>query len=579
MVVTKLVTLMKQCSTVKQAKQIHAHILINGFTFLQPLLIHHMLLWDVPNYRTVAHYAYSMLHYLHNPDSFSWGCVIRFFSQKGLFTEAVSLYVEMCRMRLYPTSHAISSALKSCARIQNLLGGVSIHGQVHVFGFHTCVYVQTALLDLYSKMGDMVTATHVFDEMAERNVVSWNSLLSGYLNAGNLDEAQDFFYQIPKKDVISWNSMISGYAKAGNMDQACTLFQIMPERNLASWNAMITGFIDCGSIVSARELFDAMPRRNCVSWITMIAGYSKGGDVDSARNLFDQMDHKDLLSYNAMISCYAQNSKPKEALALFNDMVKPNIYIHPDKMTFASVISACSQLGDLEHWSWIESRMNDFGIVLDDHLATALIDLYAKCGSIGMAYELFHGLRKRDLVAYSAMIYGCGINGKASDAIKLFEQMLAECIIPNLVTYTGLLTAYNHAGLVEKGYQCFNSMKNYGLVPSIDHYGVMVDLLGRAGYLDEAYKLIINMPMQPNAGVWGALLLACRLHNNVDLGEIAVQHCIKLESDTTGYCSLLSSIYASVGKWDDSKKMRKGVEAKEIIRIPGCSWTSNLTAP
>ncbi|KAG5023895.1 hypothetical protein JHK82_019790 [Glycine max] len=255
--------------------------------------MHHILLWDVTNHRTMANYAFLMLHHLHIPDSFSWGCVIRFFSQKGLFTEAVFLYVQMHRMSLCPSSPAVSSALKSRARIQDMLVGVSIHGQVRVFGFNTCVYVQTALLDLYSKIGDMGTARKLFNEMAKKSVVSWNSLLSGYVKA----------------------------AKAGNMDQACTLFRRMPERNLTSWNAMIAGFIDCGSLVSAREFFYAMPRRNCVSWITMIAGYSKGGDVDSARMLFDQMDRKDLLSYNAMIACYAQNSKPKEALHLFNDML------------------------------------------------------------------------------------------------------------------------------------------------------------------------------------------------------------------------------------------------------------------
>ena len=573
MVAAKLITLMKNCSTLNQAKQIHAYILINGLSRLEPLFIHHILLWDVTNYKTMAHYVHLVLQHMRKPDSFSWGCVIRFFSQKGLFMEAVSLYVQMQRMGLCPSSHAVSSALKSCARLQDKLDGVSIHGQVHVLGFNTCVYVQTALLDLYSKMGDMGTAWKVFDEMDTRNVVSWNSMLSGYLKASNLGEAQEFFEGIPRKDVISWNSMVSGYARAGDMDRAYSLFQQMPERNLASWNTMISGYIDCGSIVSAREIFYAMPMRNSVSWITMIAGYSKSGDVESAQKLFDKMEKKDLLSYNAMIACYAQNSKPKEALELFSEMIKPDIYLHPDKMTLASVISACSQLADLEYWCWIESHMNDFGIVLDDHLATALIDLFAKCGSIDRAYELFHGLRKRDLVAYSAMIYGCGINGRSSDAIKLFEQMLGDCIDPNLVTYTGLLTAYNHAGLVEEGYQCFNSMKDKGVVPSVDHYGIMVDLLGRAGWLDEAYNLIINMPMQPNAGVWGALLLACRLHNSVELGEIAVQHCIKLESDIAGYCSLLSSIYAAVGKWDDAKKLRMGVEEK-IIKIPGCSWTN-----
>ncbi|KAK7292306.1 hypothetical protein RIF29_08084 [Crotalaria pallida] len=569
--------MLNKCSTLQQAKQIHAHILINALNHLEPLFIHHILLSNVTNSKTMAHYVHSLLHHVPYPDSFSWGCLIRFLSQKGHFIEALSLYVQMQRLGLPPTSHAISSALKSCARLQdnnnNKFDAVSIHAQVYVFGFNSCVYVQTALLGFYSKIGDMGTARKVFDEMAHKNVVSWNSMLSGYIKAGNLDEAQDFFDEIPWKDVISWNSMVSGYAKAGNMDHASSLFRQMPERNLVSWNTMISGYIDFGSIVSAREFFDAMPTRNSVSWMTMTAGYSKSGDVESARNLFDQMDEKDLLSYNAMIACYAQNSRPKEALDLFDDMLKPDIYVHPDKMTLASVISACSQLGDLEYWCWIESHMNDFGIVVDDHLATALIDLYAKCGSIDKAYELFHGLRKRDLVAYSAMIYGCGINGRASDAIKLFERMLGECIGPNLVTYTGLLTAYNHAGLVEEGYRCFNSMKDNGVVPSLDHYGIMVDLLGRAGWLDEAYKLIINMPMQPNVEVWGALLLACRLHNNVELGEIAVQHCIKLENNIAGYCSLLSSIYAALGNWDDAKKLRLCVEVNKIIKIPGCSWT------
>ncbi|MED6182271.1 hypothetical protein PIB30_027112 [Stylosanthes scabra] len=520
----------------------------------------------------MAHYVHLVLHHMHNPDSFSWGCMIRFFSQKGQFNEAISLYVQMQRNGLSPTSHAISSALKSCAKVQDELHGVSIHGQVHVLGFDACVYVQTALLDLYSKIGDVGTARKLFDEMSDRNVVSWNSMLSGYLKAGNLGKAQEFFEEIPKKDVVSWNSMISGYAKAGDMDLAYSLFQQMPERNLVSWNTMIGGYADCGSMVSAREFFDAMPMRNSVSWITMIAGYSKSGDVESAQKLFDKMDKKDLLLYNAMIACYAQNSRPKEALELFSEMIKPEIYVNPDKMTLASVISACSQLADLEYWCWIELHMNDFGIILDDHLTTALIDLYAKCGSIDRAYELFQGLRQRDLVAYSAMIYGCGINGRSFDAIKLYEQMLGDCIRPNLATYTGLLTAYNHAGLVEEGYQCFNSMKENGVMPSLDHYGIMIDLLGRAGWLNEAYNLITNMPMRPNASVWGALLLACRVHNNVELGEIAVQHCMKLESDVAGYCSLLSSIYAAVGKWEDAKKFRMSEEGK-IIKVPGCSWT------
>ncbi|KAL4602599.1 hypothetical protein ACB092_10G064500 [Castanea dentata] len=437
----------------------------------------------------------------------------------------------MHRLGLCPTTFAVSSALRACARIEYRIGGVLVHGQVHKYGHCSCVYVQTALVDLYSKLCDMVSA-QVFDEMLVKNVVSWNSILSGYLKSGNLAEAQRVFDEIPRKDIISWNSMVLGYARAGNLDQACSFFQQIPEKNTASWYSMISGYVDCGDIESARSIFDAMPQRNNVSWITMIAGYSNCGD-------------KDLLSFNAMIACYAQNSQPKEAIELFNQMLEPNVNVQPDGLTLASLTSACSQLGDFKF---------------------AFVDLYAKCGSIDKAYELFHGLRKRDLIACSAMILGCGINGKAVDAIKLFEEIIKSHICPNLVTYTGLLTAYNHVGLVEEGYQCFNSMKDHGLVPSADHYGIMVDILGRAGQLEEAYELIRTMPVQPHAAVWGALLLVA--------GYITMLS--SLEPDTTGYCSLLANIYASVKRWDDAKRLRKVVGEKGFTKIPGCSWMESI---
>ncbi|KAK4843531.1 hypothetical protein QYF36_009377 [Acer negundo] len=208
--------------------------------------------------------------------------------------------------------------------------------------------------------------------------------------------------------------------------------QRMPERNFASWNALISGYVDSGNIESARSLFDVMSQKNSISWITMIAGYSKWGDIASARELFDQLGEKDLLTFNAMIACYAQNSQPNEALQLFNEMLEADVKFQPDNFTFASVISACSQIGDIRSGSWIETYMEKFGIEMNDHLATALIDLYAKCGDINKAYDLFDGLRKKDLVAYTAMIFGCGINGRAVDAIKLFEEMVDNQIYPNI---------------------------------------------------------------------------------------------------------------------------------------------------
>ncbi|WRX19342.1 Pentatricopeptide repeat - like 10 [Theobroma cacao] len=477
MLVPRLKSFLNNQLTIKQAKQIHAQILISSLNHLQPLLVHQFLL-STNNYSSsVFLYVRQILYHLQKPDAFSWGCAVRFLSQHGQFAEAFSLYVKMQKLGLYPTTHAISSALRACARTECKTGGISIHAQVHRYGVCNCVFVQTALVDLYTKLGDMDTAKKVFDEMPEKNVVSWNSILSGYLKAGNLGEAHRVFDDIPKKDVISWNAILS--------------------------------------------------------------------------------------------------AQPTEALKLFDEMLKAGVCIQPDGITLASVISACSQLRELRFGSWIESYISKLGIQMDDHMATALIDLYAKCGSIDKAYHLFHGLRKKDVVAYSAMISGCAINGKAVDAIMLFQKMVDAQIQPNLATFTGLLTAYNHAGLVEEGYRCFSSMKDNGLVPSTDHYAIMVDLLGRAGRLEDAYELIKSMPMKPHTGVWGGLLLACSLHNNVEFGEIAAQHCFELEPGTAGYYSLLANIYASVGRWRDARRLRKNMERKKLAKIPGCSWTES----
>ncbi|PKI56167.1 hypothetical protein CRG98_023435 [Punica granatum] len=573
--VSKLKFLLNQRITPKQALQIHACIIVNSVTHLEPLLVRQVLL-SVSNYSaSIIRYVELILHHMQAPDAFSWGFTVRFLSQNGRFSEACSLYSEMQRLGLCPSSFAVSSALRACARKVDKVGGSLIHAQAHKLGFCGCVYVQTALLDLYSRVGDMETAQRIFDEMPERNVVSWNSALSGYVKTGNVKMARKIFDEIPEKDVVSWNSMISGYARVRNMEQAALLFQQMPERDSASWNAMLSGYIDYGNIESARRLFDAMPQQSSVSWITMIAGYSKCGDVDSARILFDQIAVKDLLIYNAMIACYAQNSRAQEALQLFNDMIQPDVDILPDEITFSSIISACSQLGDLTSGFWIESCMRKLGIRMDDHLITALIDLYAKCGSIDKAYELFNDSRKKDVVSYSAMILGLGMNGRAVDAIRLFKEMVEAGINPNLHTFSGLLAAYSHAGLVEEGYRCFKSMRDYGLVASVDHYGIMVDLLGRAGLIKEAYNLIASMPTQPHSGVWGALLLACRMHNNVEIGEIAGMHCFELEPDRAGYYSLLANIYASAGLWTNVKKIRNIMQEKGFTKVPGCSWVES----
>lgn len=217
--------------------------------------------------------------------------------------------------------------------------------------------------------------------------------------------------------------------------------------------------------------------------------------------------------------------------------------------------------------------MCSLGIELDDHLRTALVDLYTKSGRIDNAFKLFRGLRTRDVVSYSAMIVGCGMNGKLSEAIGLFKEMSDAKIVPNAVTFVGLLSAYNHAGLMEEARACFAFMSSkYNIRPSMEHYTIMVDLLGRSGKLDEAFQLIMKMPMQPHASVWGALLLACRLHTNVELGEMVASKCFELAPGESGYYILLGNIYAQANKWDKVKSLRKTMMEMGLSKMPGSSW-------
>ncbi|PHT25959.1 hypothetical protein CQW23_34424 [Capsicum baccatum] len=537
MLASKVSILLGKRLSINQTKQTHAAILVNGLYDLESSLVRQIIDSTSSHSYNTSHYIKLILNHVRNIDVFSVASTIRFFSRNCQFREAVNLYGELQRCGLSPSTFSVSSALKACARIPYRSGGILIHAQVYKYGFCNAVHVQTALVDFYSKVGNMDFAQSVFDEMVEKNIVSWNSVLGGYVKSGDLKMAQSVFDEMPEKDVISWNCMVAELA---------------------------------------RSFFEAMDQKNSVSYIVLISGYSKCGDVESAEELFGQLRRKDRLEYNAMIACYAQNSRAKEALRLFNEMLRLDLL--PDGMTLASAISACSQLGDLKFGSWIESFIRGTGIQMDDYLATSLIDLYAKCGSIDKAYNLFHGLIKKDLVAYTAMILGCGINGRANDAIELFDEMMNAEINPNIVTITGILTAYSHIGMVEEAYLCFISLQKYGLSPSVDHYAIVVDVLSRAGRLEEAHGLIKGMSNQPHAGVWGALLLGCSLHNNLELGEIAAAHCIELEPDSSGYRSLLANIYASSGRWDDAERLRKGVEETGYNKLPGCSWIEEAKA-
>jgi len=247
--------------------------------------------------------------------------------------------------------------------------------------------------------------------------------------------------------------------------------------------------------------------------------------------------------------------------------------LKPNSVTYTTILPACANLAALEHGKEIHKDIIRSGLQSDTVVDNSLVDMYAKCGCLGDARKVFDNMLGRNVVSWSAMIIGYAMHGCGKEALQLFEQMQHSGTLPNHITFLGVLSACCHAGLVYDGWQYFNSMtRNYCIAPVMEHYCCIVDLLGRAGFLDEAQDFINRMPTKPDAAIWGSLLSACRLHTNVEIGEHAAQHLLKLDPKNAANYVLLSNIYAMAGMWENAEKVRKLMKDRRIEKIPGCSW-------
>ncbi|KAA8545262.1 hypothetical protein F0562_020046 [Nyssa sinensis] len=360
-----------------------------------------------------------------------------------------------------------------------------------------------------------------------------------YASFGRLMEARKMLNEGEESDVVCWNALIDGCMKCGNVEAAKELFEKMTDKNVGTWNAMISGFVRHGMIELAREVFNEMLEKDNISWSTIIDGYNKGGYF-------------------------------KEALEIFHEMQREKVRL--EKYVLSSVLSACANVGALDQGRWIHSFLERNSIPLDAVLGTSLVDMYAKCGHLDMAWEVFEKMRRKKVFSWNAMIGGLAMHGRAEDAIELFLKMQREKLKPDDITFVAILNACAHAGLVDKGLKYLNSMEQvYGVEPTVEHYGCVVDLLGRAGLLTEAEELISSMPMKPNAAVWGALLGACRIHGNAELGEKVGKVLLELEPQNSGRYALLSNIYAKVGRWDGVANVRKLMKERGVKTTAGSS--------
>ncbi|KAL3626207.1 hypothetical protein CASFOL_029756 [Castilleja foliolosa] len=543
----------------------------------------------------------------------SYTTMIMGFAQNEYYWEAIGLFREMRLSGVVPAEVTMASVIQSYARVNSgdKRSAMFLHGLVLRLGLDRLVIVSTNLILVYCANSCLVDARLVFDQMVDRNVVMWNVMLNGYVKAGLIDSGRDLFDEFPQKDVVSWGTMIDGYVQIGKLREALAIYHEMRQNGLVPNDVMIVDIISscgqetklvegqqfhalavklgfnsydfiqatlihfygaCGEVKLAHVQFEEGNKDHVACWNALISGLIRNGMLDGASCLFRSMPEKDVFSWSSMISGYSQNGDFKLAIELFHEMVDKGI--KPNEITMVSVFSAISGLGSFNEGKWAHNYIQSNSIPVSENLSAAIIDMYAKCGSINSALEVFYQFREKtkDVSPWNAIICGLAMHGHADKSLRVFSDLQARKINLNSITFIGVLSACCHAGLVEEGEEYFETMRRvYGLEPNIKHYGCMVDLLGRAGKLKEAEELVKSMPMEADVIIWGTLLAACRVHGDTDIGERAAKSLAKVEPLHGPSRVLLSNIYADVGRWDDAFVVRKDMRTGEMSRSPGYS--------
>ncbi|XP_052187165.1 pentatricopeptide repeat-containing protein At3g29230-like isoform X1 [Diospyros lotus] len=517
--IPRTVPLLADCLTVilsknnllslNQLQQIHSQLLTNGNLSSTALLTSFL----ASCYRVQKrHNPLLILQTLPNPDPLLWNYMVRVSLESNNLQDFLCFYNGLRGNNLVPSVSTISLILRSCASLCATQLGKSFHSQIMKMGSVPDVILLTALLDFYAKVGDLTSAKLVFVEMPERDVVANNAMISALSKHGFIEAAQSLFDDMPERDSCSWNSMITSYCKLGQTDVARLMFNRNPVKNVVSWNAIIDGYCKLGQIMNAEELFVQMGSiKNTVTWNTMIAGYVQSMEFSKAISVFQQMQAE---------------------------------RVEATEVTMASLLSACAHLGVLELGERVHAYIRKKNLRVDVVLGNALIDMYCKCGSIEAALRVFHGLPTKNIFCWNSIIIGLGIHGYGREAIDVFVSMDKDKVKPDGVTFIGLLSGCTHSGLIAEG---------------------------RAGLLEEALQLIKAMPMKPNSVVWGSLLQACQVHEDIEFGMQVTQYLFELDPSDEGNFVFLSNLYASLNCWDDVSICRRLMIARGMQKTPGCS--------
>lgn len=575
-----------------------------------------------------------------NKTLLSWNVMISGYVNNVLWHESLVAFREMQLEGFSSDPVSIVSILSACCSQGDVLLGKSAHAFVVRRSFDTNINVSNALLAFYSDCCLLSTCFKLFERMASKNTVSWNTLISGYVHSGQKEKANTILLQMQKEgakldsvtllsilssytesenfcqgtilhgfaiktgyatDVSLTNALINMYCKCGELDAGSSLFDVMPERSVVSWNSLMTGFRHFNLSNNVLDLFASMikgdQRPNQISLLnvlpicctlqqgksihafalrtgiieettiltSLIFMYARFGNINLCLLVFRMGKRGDISLWNAIMSVYVNTKNAKGAFSVFHELLQKSW--EPDNITVLSLISSCILVNSLTLADSVMAYVIRTGFDKDAVVTNALVDLYAKCGNIVVARLLFNYLLERDAVSWSAMINGYRLHGDARGALELFARMKLSGVSPDAATYSSLLSACSHAGLVEEGQRVFESMVEDGISPRTEHYACIVDLLGRTGHLNEAYDIVNRLPFQPSVGMLESLLGACKIYGNVELGERIFQMLINLYPQNSESYVMLHNIYAAAGKWEDANTVRSFM----VRKVPGFS--------
>ncbi|XP_052174418.1 pentatricopeptide repeat-containing protein At5g50390, chloroplastic [Diospyros lotus] len=446
------------------------------------------------------------------------------------------------------SSSTFDALVDACISLKSVRGVKRVFNYMINSGFEPDQYMRNRVLLMHVKCGMMIDARKIFDEMPQRNLVSWNTIIGGLVDSGDYIEAFRLF-------LIMWEQ----YSDAGSrtfsvMIRACAgLELVFPGQQLHSC-ALKMGV--------GKDIFVSC---------ALIDMYSKCGGIEDAQCVFDEMPEKTTVGWNSVIAGYALNGYSEEALDMYYEMQDSGVKM--DHFTFSIIIRVCTRLASLEHAKQAHAGLVRNGFGSDIVANTALVDFYSKWGRMEDARNVFEKMPKKNVVSWNALIGGYGNHGRGMEAVELFERMIREGMVPNHVTFLAVLSACSYSNLADRGWEIFESMsRDHKVKPRAMHYACMIELLGREGLFDEAFALIRDAPFQPTVNMWAALLTACRAHKNLELAKFAAEKIYGMEPEKLSNYIVLLNVYNKSGKLKEAAGVVQTLRKKGLRMLPACTW-------